>query len=479
MPIFSIETPGGRVLDIEAADQATALRGAQEWHAANPGPKDAVGHLAAAVTDIPAEIGAAATEAVGTVNAGLNPFSDARKERMERAAQKPFWDFSETLGGVADTGKALLGIPAAVSSPITGASRSVVGHGMAATGLMDYEQGKAAADTATMAAAPRGASPKGVRTQAQPLPTSEQLLDSYKAKIAQPEVQNLKIDPYSTDLLASKIDMDLRSAGFRPTKASGTFSALDELRPAQGVRAASVADVDNARQALGVVAKERDAFGKATPDAAAAQKALRQIDDYFDRIGPTDIIAGDAAAANATMRSARADYAAGKRSGEIDFRLNKAERQAGKNGAGMNVENSLRQKIDQVSDYGMAPAEVALKDKIVLGDVPRNALRTAGKMGVDGGLSLLLNMGAAGMTGGLSIPFTVAGTAARMAGQRITKAQIKQLNEMIRARSPLAQSLPHVPVPLPGGLLSALYPGVLPQGMGLLSAIPETVRDRR
>lgn len=35
MPVYSIQTPGGKVLDIEAGDEATALRGAQEWHAKN------------------------------------------------------------------------------------------------------------------------------------------------------------------------------------------------------------------------------------------------------------------------------------------------------------------------------------------------------------------------------------------------------------------------------------------------------------
>lgn len=36
MPIYTIGTPDGRELDIEAPDEATALRGAQEWSAANP-----------------------------------------------------------------------------------------------------------------------------------------------------------------------------------------------------------------------------------------------------------------------------------------------------------------------------------------------------------------------------------------------------------------------------------------------------------
>lgn len=36
MAVFTIQTPDGRKLKIEAADQATAIRGAQEWTAANP-----------------------------------------------------------------------------------------------------------------------------------------------------------------------------------------------------------------------------------------------------------------------------------------------------------------------------------------------------------------------------------------------------------------------------------------------------------
>lgn len=36
MGVYSIELPDKRVLDIEAADQDTAIRGAQEWHAGNP-----------------------------------------------------------------------------------------------------------------------------------------------------------------------------------------------------------------------------------------------------------------------------------------------------------------------------------------------------------------------------------------------------------------------------------------------------------
>jgi hypothetical protein len=43
MAVFTIEAPDGRQIDIEAADEATAVRGAQEWAAANPAAKKIVG----------------------------------------------------------------------------------------------------------------------------------------------------------------------------------------------------------------------------------------------------------------------------------------------------------------------------------------------------------------------------------------------------------------------------------------------------
>ena len=36
MPVFSIETPDKRTIDIEAADQAAAIAGAQDWVSKNP-----------------------------------------------------------------------------------------------------------------------------------------------------------------------------------------------------------------------------------------------------------------------------------------------------------------------------------------------------------------------------------------------------------------------------------------------------------
>lgn len=59
MPVYDIETPSGRVLTIEAADEATAMRGAQEWHAqqgaAKPeGPSGALAGFQQGVSELAA-----------------------------------------------------------------------------------------------------------------------------------------------------------------------------------------------------------------------------------------------------------------------------------------------------------------------------------------------------------------------------------------------------------------------------------------
>lgn len=53
MPIYTIETPNGRKLKIEAADEATALAGAEEWHAQNGTATPAAPALAAAAPTSP------------------------------------------------------------------------------------------------------------------------------------------------------------------------------------------------------------------------------------------------------------------------------------------------------------------------------------------------------------------------------------------------------------------------------------------
>jgi hypothetical protein len=463
-----------------------------------PGAETAVSR---AIKGVPGEIYDAGKAALTTINDNLNPFSDARRASIERQSKMGFVEgLGEQLKRTAGVGSGLAAIPEVPFSLVTGTARSLGGHPMAAaeraigsvinpeaaaqrTHEQAYEDWRGGIDKALMGAAPRAASPSGLRTAPKPIPTVQELQTAARGAYQSPEVAGLRIDPQSTNALAAGIEQDLLKKGFRPTGSSAhdTFKILrEEVGASPRAGYVEVADIDNARSALQKTAGQRDAFGKPTPEAAAAREAVGKIDDYLANVKPTDVLAGDAAAAQARLAEARGNYSAYKRSSEIDYRLTKAERQAAKSGAGMNLENTRRQKIDQVSDYGLKPDEIALKNKIVEGTRTRNALRTTGKLGVDGGLSLLLNAGAAAQTGGMSIPVTIAGTLARLLGQKLTKAQIKQLNEMIRSRSPLARATPTPMMAPPGGLLGAIPALQLGQaGGGVLGGLGELLPAMR
>jgi hypothetical protein len=395
-------------------------------------------HLSDAVTDVPAEIGR-------TFTSNLNTF----KEGGNRAEKGP-------IEGLMSTGKAALAIPGMIASPITGAARSLIGHPFAQAqhylgGLINpevaakddpqkmYQEGANAVDTAMLAARP------GVgRSPTAPVPTVGELKAASRAGYNHPDVAAVEINPQSTALLSTKIESDLAQRGFRPANEPAVFSAVRELNPPSGVTAVKVADIDSARKVLGNIAKERDAVGAQTPRAAAANVAIDHINDYLPNIAPADVIAGDATRASEILKDAQANWGAAKRAESVDLQLTRADRQAAKAGMGGNVENAMRQKISAILDnpkrtVGFSDAEKQAMENIVRGTKSRNALRSVGKLGVDGGLSLMLNTGAALGSGGATIPITAAGTIARILGQRATARAGSSLSEMVRSRSTLGR----------------------------------------
>lgn len=389
------------------------------------------------ITDIPAEIGRTASANLDAIQQGLLPSGQGNRGALEN---------------LANTGKGLLGVAGLIASPITGTARSLVGHplgwvedagrrfsGMPADPAGSTERGKGDAEMAMLAArpAPVRAPP------APPAPTVAELKAASRAGYNAPEVATVEIAPQSTARLSSTIENDLLQRGFRERMTPAVFDEVRALTPPQGVQSVRVADIDSARRALGIMARERDAVGQPTAQAAAARTAVDHINDYLPNIGRQDVIAGDPTRASEILREAIANWAAAKRAEKVDLQLTRADRQAAKSGSGSNIENAMRQRIATLLDnprqtVGFNASELEAMENIVRGTIPRNTLRKAGKLGVDGGLSLLLNTGAALGSGGTTIPFTVGATAARKVGEVLTARAGRQLSEAVRNRSPLA-----------------------------------------
>jgi hypothetical protein len=375
-----------------------------------------------------------------------------------------------------------------LASPITGAARSLIGHPMARAehyvgtkiapeiAAKDdpqkmYENAAGDVETALSAARPAGVTPLGATAMTpakMAAPSVDQLKAAARAGYNSPEVAAIEIHPQSVGNLAAKIEDDLINKGFRPRNTPGTFDEVRNLTPPQGVNSVKVADIDSARKALGVMAKEVDAVGKPTAEAAAASRAIGHINDYLPNLRPIDVIAGDAPAAAAILKDAGENWGAAKRAESVDVRLTRADRQAAKSGSGSNIENAMRQKIAGMLDVpsrsvGYSPEELAKMEEIVRGTATRNVLRKVGKLGVDGGLSLLLHAGAIAPSGGLSLPVAAGGTIARKLGEAITARSGRDLSEMVRNRSPLARG---------NGGVSAVTQALLSGPPSTVSAIP-------
>jgi hypothetical protein len=393
-----------------------------------------------------------------------------------------------------DVGKGLLAIPGIIASPITGAARAIGGHTLAAAeqaagsvinpqavakeNYQDvYQQAKGGVDQAMMAAAPRGASPVGLRQVPAKPPAAAELKQAARDVWNSPEIKGKRIDPAEVSNLSASIENDLIQKGFRPTadSAPGTFAELGRMTPkppkgpsqaerlqaemnwqqvpeAPRVQAVVVDDIRAARRALNEKAKQVGPDFTPTSEAVAARSAIERIDEFLDNVDPR-------------LRQANADYAAGKRAETLDYRTIKADRNAAKSGSGSNMENTMRQAVDKIGDRGLSKPEIAARDRIVLGSTGRNALRKIGKLGVGDGLSLMLHTAAAGATGGSSIPLAAAGTLARKVGEALTRAEIAALNRSIRTRSPLAKALASKPqfAKIPKGA-KAIAAALLTQG---------------
>ncbi len=426
---------------------------------AEVGPRPpAVDQIKGTVTDIPREIYSAGKGALTQAAEGLNPFSETNRFGFRAQIDAPLGERLGHLGSqYANVGKGSMAVPAIAAAPVTGANRAAIGHPYSVLTGLPYEQAKEAVDLAMTGLSPRGVSPIGARTIPAPVPSGAQLYRSAKAGYKSPEVAAVEIHPQSIAALSQRIESNLLNEGFRPSGgqsgAGQTFGIVKEIVPPRGVQSVKIADYDAAAKALRNVAKERDFQGRQTPDAAAANLSLRYLDEYLTQhlpSNPNEVLAGDISQAVPILKAAQGNWAALKKSGEVERRLTLAELQAAKSGSGGNVENAMRPRIAEIltkpkGSIGYRPDELAKVEEIVKGTPLRNTLRIVGKAGVAGGLDLLLHGATAIGTGGASLPYQlpvlIGGTSARLAGQALTSRAIGRLGGMIRARSPLARSL--------------------------------------
>lgn len=399
-----------------------------------PAPK-----LSDAVTDIPAEIGRAGSEAYKNITGVAN-----------RGQQGP-------IEGLLNTGRAVMGIPQMLLAPVTGAARSLIGHPMAqaehAVGTLINPEVAAKDDPQKMYEAARGdvdlaMSAAGSRkpSLAAPVkvvpPTIQELKTAAKADYQSPEVVGLEVKPTSIKSYSDTAKTILNNEGFDENVAPKTFGILDKLQSIPPHATVSGQNFNSLRKMLGKAA------GSIEPsEKAAASMAIDHLDSFIPAIPASDVIAGDVGAAAGKLEQARGNYSAAKQAEKIDNKTVQAEVRAAAANSGMNVANTVRQRMADVvlkpkEQRGLLPDEIAAAKQISEGTKTQNVLRAAGNiLGGGGGLGTAIVGTIGGVaTGGPGAALPLAGFALKALSNKMTLRQAERLSEMIRSRAPLASS---------------------------------------
>ncbi len=274
------------------------------------------------------------------------------------------------------------------------------------------------------------------------LPTAEELKAAANSGYDTARNMGVDIKPEAVANTAQTLAANLEKDGINAKLAPKTFGIIDELAAPPAGSVATLSNLETARRALGNAAKD---FLNPT-EQLAAKRAQQHLDDYLGGIPQADVLAGDAAQASKVLSEARQNYAASKRSEQINGQVDIAEGNAAAANSGLNIGNSVRQRFNSIlksdkKSSGFTDAEIAQMEKVRDGTALGNTARYAGNLlGGGGGLGSVASAAVgAGSLGPIGAAAPAVGYALKKLSDASVNRQVRKLDEMTRARAPLAQ----------------------------------------
>jgi hypothetical protein len=282
-------------------------------------------------------------------------------------------------------------------------------------------------------------------------PSVEELKSAAKQGYKSAAVRELEMEPKAVSDAAAGIRSKLDAEGFDEiigTKAHGILKRLENAPDGSTVTGLNLHSI---QKTLGKAAASMDPQEK-----AAASMSLREFNDFLENVPAGKVLKGSADDFVATMKEANANYSRAMQSANIDQKIITAETRAAAANSGMNVANTIRQRMADVKlnpkqNRGMHPDDIAAAGNIAEGTTAGNLVRKLGNMaGGGGGIGTLVagaaGMGAAGAYSGdpttsfMGLALPAFGMAMRGMGNRMTLKQAEGLSEAIRTRAPLASA---------------------------------------
>jgi muramidase (phage lysozyme) len=274
--------------------------------------------------------------------------------------------------------------------------------------------------------------------------TAPELKAAARAGFESAPIKDLEVAPRAISEFGQGLRAKLNAAGIDENLAPKTFGVLSKVESVPADAAAVTgANLQSLRRTFQMAA--------GTPDKTermAASKAIEAIDELIPNIAAKDILSGDPKAAAQAWATARGNYAAAMRSDEIAKAVIKAQRQAESAGSGANIDNATRQNFKAILNNdkrsrGFSADELAAMEQAVRGTTWGNFARLIGKAAptgiVSGALSGGAGLAAGGPAGAILLP--LAGLIGKKIGDRSTANQIARLDELVRSRAPLSNSM--------------------------------------
>lgn len=461
MPKFEITSPDGKTFEVEGPDGSTKEQAlekvkAQHGSAAPTEQRSAVGDFFKSIPGGIVKGFSAAGSAAGQAAAiEMNqpqmaaefPTPEQMSESLQKNVTGELPKPQGRAGRYGETVGEFLGSPATYVGPgglplkVGGAVASALaseGAGQLTEGTSFEPWARAGAGIGAGVGVGVASAERSLSKLAAELPTIDKIKSAAQAGYKQLEASGTKISPDGTAALQADIQSALMADQFRDYLAPNTFKAIEEL----GVKgAATIGDIDGVRRLLGRVPVTNPT------DRLAADRAIDAIDNWLINVPVSHVISGDPALDAAILKHAQGNWAAYKQLQTLEKSTTQAQHRAGVSGSGANSINTARQEVRKILDSdkksrGLSEAAKEKMEEIVMGTWATNSARTVGKFAPSGPVSatasILTGIGAGAPVGAA---VGIGGLLAKHLGEYLTDRQIGQLEQLLRAQSPIGKPI--------------------------------------
>jgi hypothetical protein len=263
------------------------------------------------------------------------------------------------------------------------------------------------------------------------LPSTEAIKQSAQDAVKAVADARLQASPGAVEVLTETIKNALNKKLIVPVSAPRTFAAIEQLNTGD------VAQLLGVRQALGGI---KAAEGT---DYAAATQVRRAIDDFIEHLDPAEVD-GDPRFTADMLRRFRTGWRTYKELELIERAGEEAEHRAASPG-GPNIIKAIRGNIRKILDSdtksrGFSDDAKEQMERIVLGTWATNKTAWAAQFAPTGVISAGLGILTGEAVGpGVGTGIAAGGLIGRYLGEYLTKRQLRELEDIIRAESPLGQ----------------------------------------